>query len=183
MDERFRQLIELGAGEFEHANSLLIAHLEGTRCLLKAWKASDVVQDAGLYLAAYGTSNFEKKIFELSHRKEVADVIGNDAENIIYHYCACDKTLFFAQFGQVDLPVFYNRITNKMSTVSSELLQQLCELYAANKTERAINDPGFLTQHGSELVDLFSRMQLFLSFRAQRKIQHVFASQSRADPH
>ena len=89
MDERFRQLIELGAGEFEHANSLLIAHLEGTRCLLKAWNASDVVQDAGLYLAAYVTSNFEKKIFELSHRKEVADVIGNDAENIIYHYCAC----------------------------------------------------------------------------------------------
>ena len=183
MDEKFLRLIELGAGEFEHANSSLIAHLEGTRCLLKAWNASDVVQDAGLYHAAYGTSNFEKNIFELSQRKEVADVIGNDAENIIYHYCACDKKPFFAQFGQVGLPVFYNRITAKISTISSELLQQLCELYAANKTEQAINDADFLSQHGFELVDLFSRIQLFLSFRAQRKIQHVFASQYRAEPH
>jgi hypothetical protein len=47
MDAKFRQLIELSAGEFEHVNGLLIAHLEGTRCLLKAWNASKVLQDAG----------------------------------------------------------------------------------------------------------------------------------------
>ena len=88
MDAKFRQLIELSAGKFEHVNGLLIAHLEGTRCLLKAWNASEVLQDAGLYHAAHGTSAFAQNVFELSKREEVAVVIGNDAENIVYHYCA-----------------------------------------------------------------------------------------------
>ena len=64
MDEKFRQLIELGAGEFEHVDGLLIAHLEGTRCLLKAWNASEPLQEAGLYHAAYGTSAFAESLFE-----------------------------------------------------------------------------------------------------------------------
>ncbi|MFT6284280.1 MAG: hypothetical protein ACJAXM_000752 [Arenicella sp.] len=175
MDEKFRQLIELGAGEFEHVDSSLIAHLEGTRCLLKAWNASEVLQDAGLYHAAYGTSAFVQNLFELSQRKEVAVVIGDKAEDIVYHYCACDRDTFFAQFGLVEKPVFYDRITTKKSAVPFELLQQLCELTAANETEIAINNPDFVAQHGAGLEDLFSRMQQFLSSSAQRKIQHVFA--------
>ncbi|WP_339721520.1 DUF6817 domain-containing protein [uncultured Paraglaciecola sp.] len=176
MDEKFRQLIELGAGEFEHVDGSLIAHLEGTRCLLKEWNAADVLQDAGLYHAAYGTSAFTPKVFDLTQRDEVAAVIGSAAENIVYHYCACDRDAFFSQFGQVDKPLFYDRISNKKSLVSNTLLQQLCELTAANETEIAINNPDFVTQHGVELVDLFKRMQHFLSPCSQRKIQHVFTS-------
>jgi hypothetical protein len=176
MDEKFRKLIELGAGEFENVNGLLIAHLEATRCLLKAWNASEILQDAGLYHAAYGSSAVVQNIFELSQRADVAVVIGSDAENIVYHYCACDRDTFFAQFGRVDTLVFYDRITTKKSAISFELLQQLCELTAANETEMAINNPDFVAQHGAGLVDLFSRMQRFLSASAQRKIHHVFAS-------
>ncbi|MFT5837563.1 MAG: hypothetical protein ACI9UT_000048 [Flavobacteriales bacterium] len=176
MDEKFRQLIELGAGEFEHVDGSLIAHLEGTMCLLKSWNASGVLQDAGLYHAAYGTSAFVQNLFKLSQRAEVAVVIGNDAENIVYHYCACDREVFFAQFGQIEKAVFYDRITTKKSILSSELLKQLCELTAANEIEIAINNPDFVAQHGAVLVDLFNRMQTFLSSSAQRKIRHVFAS-------
>jgi hypothetical protein len=178
MDEKFRQLIELGAGEFEHVDGSLIAHLEGTRCLLKAWNASDELQDAGLYHAAYGTSAFEQNLFELSQRQEVAAIIGSDAENIVYHYSACDRDAFFAQFAQVDKPLFYDRLTTEKSAISFELLQQLCELTAANEMDIAINNPDFVAQHGSGLVDLFSRMQTFLSPGAQRKVHHVFASHS-----
>lgn len=178
MDKKFRRLIELGAGEFEHVDGSLIAHLEGTRCLLKEWNAADVLQDAGLYHAAYGTSAFGANVFELTQREEVATVIGSDAENIVYHYCACDRDAFFAQFGQCDTPFFYDRITSEKSVISNELLQQLCELTAANETEIAINNPDFVTEHGAALVDLFGRMQRFLSPSSQRKIQHVFTSHS-----
>jgi hypothetical protein len=176
MDEKFRLLIELGAGEFEHLDGSLIAHLEGTRCLLKAWNASDILQDAGLYHAAYGTSVFVQNVFKLSQREDVTKVIGGDSENIVYHYCACDRNVFFAQFGQVEKPVFYDRFTTQKSVVSIELLQHLCELTAANETEIALNNPDFVAEHGSGLMDLFGRMQTFLSPSAQRKIQHVFAS-------
>ena len=95
------------------------------------------LQDAGLYHAAYGTSAFEQNVFELSQREEVAAVIGSDSENIVYHYCACDRDAFFTQFGQVDKPVFYDRLTTEKLVISSELLQQLCELTAANEIEIA----------------------------------------------
>ncbi|MFQ3190512.1 MAG: hypothetical protein ACI936_001644 [Paraglaciecola sp.] len=176
MDEKFRQLIELGAGEFEHVNGYLITHLEGTRCLLKAWNASEELQDAGLYHAAYGTSAIVKNLFELSQRKDVANVIGDVAENIVYHYCVCDSNTFYVQFGLVETPVFYDRITTNKSDLSFEMLQQICELTAANEIEIAINNPDFVTQNGAGLVNLFNRMQPFLSSSAQRKIQHVFAS-------
>jgi hypothetical protein len=176
MDEKFRQLIELGAGEFEHVDGLLIAHLEATRCLLKSWNASEMLQDAGLYHAAYGTSVFVRNLFELSQRQEVVAVIGSDAENIVYHYCACDTDAFFPQFGLVDKPVFYDRITTEKSVISLELLQQICELTVANETEIAMKSPDFVAQHGSGLVDLFRRMQTFISPSAKRKVQHVFAS-------
>jgi hypothetical protein len=176
MDEKFRQLIELGAGEFEQLNASVIAHLEGTRCLLKAWNASEILQQAGLYHAAYSTSALRQNIFELSQRAEVAVVIGTHVENIIYHYFACDRNAFYAQFGLTNNPIFYDRITSEKSDISLELLQQLCELTAANATELAINNPDFVAKQGTDLVDLFRSMQRFLSDSAQRKIEYVFAS-------
>ncbi|MEP1449229.1 MAG: DUF6817 domain-containing protein [Paraglaciecola sp.] len=176
MDEKFRRLIELGAGEFEHVDGSLIAHLEGTRCLLKEWHASEILQDAGLYHAAYGTLAFSHNVFDLNQRGEVAAIIGNAAERIVYHYCACDRDIFFKQFGNVAQPVFYDRISNQKVIISDELIQQLCELSAANETEIALNNQDFVTENGSELIELFSRMQDYLSPSAMRKIQHVFAS-------
>lgn len=176
MDEKFRRLIELGAGEFEHVDGPLIAHLEGTRCLLKEWHASDVLQEAGLYHAAYGTTAFSHQLFDLSQRKDVAAIIGEQAENIVYHYCACDRESFFAQFGQASSPIFYDRITQSTSVIPDTLVCQLCEITAANETEIATSNPDFLNEHGAELLVLFTRMQDFLSPAAQRKVQHVFAA-------
>jgi hypothetical protein len=106
----------------------------------------------------------------------VAVVIGTHVENIIYHYFACDRDAFYAQFGLTDNPIFYDRVTSEQSAISLELLQQLCELTAANATDLAINNPDLVTKHGTRLVDLFRRMQRFLSDSAQRKIEYVFAS-------
>lgn len=176
MDEQFRQLIELGAGEFEHADGLLIAHLEGTRCLLKEWNASETLQQAGLYHAAYGTSAFTSEQFDLSKRQDVARIIGSEAEHIVYHYCACDRDSFFAQFGQVSRPLYFDRITAQSLQIPDKLLQQICELTVANEIEIAIHSRGFGVKQGSDLVELFGRMHNYLSASAKRKIHHVFAS-------
>jgi hypothetical protein len=176
MDEKFRQLIELGAGEFEQLNVSVIPHLEGTRCLLKAWNASEILQQAGLYHAAYSNSASGQNIFELSQRAEVAVVIGTEVENIIYHYFACDRDAFYSQFGLTDNPIFYDWVTSKQTAISFELVRQLCELTAANAADLAINNPDFVANNSTKLADLFSRMQGFLSDSAKRKIEYVFAS-------
>lgn len=174
MDIKYRKLIELGAGEFEHIKASLIEHLEGTRCLLKSWSASEVLQDAGLYHAAYGTDSFDTNLFDLSKRKDVADIVGVEAETIIYHYCACDRTPFFAQFGQTDEPIFYDRYSSTSYNVKPHLLAELCELTAANEVDIAMLNAEFIQSYGEGLADLFLRMQPFLSAAAMRKVKQVF---------
>jgi len=178
MDEKFRKLIELGAGDFELADAKLIAHLEGTRCLLKEWHGSDDLQQAGLYHAAYGTSHISQSIFNLSQRKDVAAVIGDKPEKLVYLYFACQTAPFFAQFGEVEQPIFYDRLTNSHSALTPEQLANLCELFAAKEIDLVIYQPEYATKHAKRLMDLFGRMQGFLSLSARRKIEHVFAAKA-----
>jgi hypothetical protein len=176
MDEKFRKLIELGAGEFEHVNGSLIAHLEGTRCLLKAWLASQELQDAALYHAAYATSAYTQNLVVVERRQDVVDTIGVEAEAIVYDYCMCDRDKFHPQFGQTTNPLFFHRLSGERSELSQVRLKQLCELTVANEVEIALQDPNFVRQHRSGLFDLFSRMSAYLSIGAQRKVQQVFGT-------
>ena len=70
MNEKFRKLKELGAAEFEHLGGPLINHLEGTKQLLQDWSAHQVLQDAGLYHAAYGTAGFNESLVSTSRRDD-----------------------------------------------------------------------------------------------------------------
>ncbi|GAL33384.1 hypothetical protein JCM19240_2080 [Vibrio maritimus] len=55
--------------------------------------------DAGLFHAAYGTAGFDDNMVSLSQRHEIAGVIGEEAESLVYLYCSCDREEVFAQFG------------------------------------------------------------------------------------
>jgi len=83
MDEKFKQLTELGAADFAHINGNLIDHLQDTKDLLASWSASKVLQDAGLYHAAYGTAGFEEQMVAANQREKIAQIIGSQAEEIV----------------------------------------------------------------------------------------------------
>lgn len=178
MDEKFRKLSELGAGDFEHLDGSLIEHLRGTRDLLDKWSASDVLKDAGLYHAAYGTAGFDENLVSTSQRSEISQIIGREAEEIVYQYCACDRNHFFTQFGAVDDPEFKNRFTGEFYQLSSDLMLQFCELTAANETEIAIDNPKFIADHGTGLNSLFMRMAPYLSEAAKAKTAMVFGEKN-----
>ena len=178
MDEKFHRLSELGAGDFEHLDGSLIEHLRGTRKLLENWSAPEVLRDAGLYHAAYGTSGFDENLVSISQRSEIAQIIGREAEEIVYQYCACDRKHFFAQIGVVDNPEFKNRFTGELYQLSSDLMLRFCELTAANETEIAIDNPDFIVEHGSGLNRLFIRMAPYLSEAAKVKTAIVFGGKN-----
>lgn len=178
MDKKFRQLIELGAGAFEYVDISLLEHLEGTRCILKSWAASDVLQDAGLYHAAYGTDNYSNQVVTVEQRNEVAAILGHQTEDIVYHYCACDRQAFNKQFGQQQELLFFDRFSQTSFSINDLLLSNLCELTVANKTDIALTSPTFLKQHGAKCFDLFSRMRPFLSAPANRNVEQVFTPKS-----
>lgn len=100
MSDKDQRLAELDAGEFEHLDVSLIEHLSGTKNLLQQWEATIELQDAGLYHAAYGTSEFTKNLVSINQRDKVAGVIGQASEELVYQYCACDREVFFPRIGQ-----------------------------------------------------------------------------------
>jgi len=176
MDEKVMQLSDMGAGEFEHVNGALLDHLNGTRDILLSWDASAALQDAGLYHAAYGTAGFDEQFVSIEQRHSIAQIIGKEAENFVYLYCACDRNHVWPQFGVEKHIEYKDRFTNELLILTHQELHCFCELTAANELEIALNNPGFVCEHGQALYDLFTRMEYYLSARAMRSVRKVFGA-------
>ena len=170
MDEKFKKLAELGAADFEHINGTLIDHLKGTKDLLFSWSASQELQDAGLYHAAYGTAGFEQQMVAADQRERIAQIIGARAEEIVYQYCACDRDCFWPQLGLVENPQFRNRFNLQTYQLDPQLLKDFCELTVANELEIAMGNADFVTEHGSGLFKLFTNMWPLLSPKANSAV-------------
>jgi hypothetical protein len=162
----FDKLKELGAGEFAHLNGPLVAHLTGTYELLVNWGNNETLCRAGLYHAVYGTSGYADQLVKLKNRNMIQTLIGEDAENIVYDYCACHREIFWPQIGMNAKPIFKNRFTNDEYSVGIEWLKNFCELTVANELEIAKNSNSFIEEYGTELRSLFMRMKSYLSAAA-----------------
>jgi len=176
MNENFQKLSKLGAGEFEHIGGSLIDHLKGTHKLLQDWASSSILQNAGLYHAAYGTAGFDENFVSTNHRKDISLIIGNKAEEIVYQYCACSRQDFFSRIGIEPNPQFKNRFTGESYHLEADMLNNFCELTAANEIEIAIGNPSFIKEHGAGLKVLFTKMAPYLSLAAQSKVAEVFGA-------
>jgi len=174
MSDKFQKLAELGAGDFEHIDGSLIGHLNGTKGLLKQWGATIQLQDAGLYHAAYGTAGFSQNLVSINQRDEIAAIIGQTAEEIVYQYCACDREVFYSRIGQEENPEFKDRFTGELHNLSDSMLRYFCELTAANEIEIALDNPYFINQHGEGLGYLFTKMAPYLTETAQEKAAGIF---------
>ena len=62
--------------------------------MLNSWHAKPFICDAGLYHAAYGTDGFDEHMVSVTQRKAIGEIIGTQAEELVYLYCACDRTFF-----------------------------------------------------------------------------------------
>jgi hypothetical protein len=165
--DKFELLKGLGAGDFQHLNGSLEMHLKGTAELLQQWHSRDVLVDAGLFHAAYGTAGFDENMVSLSQRHEIASVIGEEAESLVYLYCSCDRDNVFAQFGHKKFILFRDRFTDTQFELTDEKSADFCELTVANELELVLADASFKAKYGAELLELFLRMDNYLSDAAQ----------------
>lgn len=176
MNKKFRQLSELGAGDFDHIDGNLIDHLVGTQSLLKQWHASAILQDAGLYHAAYGTAGFDAKLVATDQREKIAHLIGKEAEEIVYRYCACDRNYYWPQFSHSKNPEFKNRFTGQLLHLSQKQLREFCELTVANELELANDNESFVNEYGQGLYSLFRAMRPYLSDPANVSVEAVLGN-------
>jgi hypothetical protein len=169
----FAELQALGAGEFEHLNGSLAAHLRGTESLLRKWDARETVCIAGLYHAVYGTDGYNPALVGVDMRQRIAALIGQEAEELAYLYGACNRKTYYPRIGTDAQLLFANRFTNTEYAISNEQLRDLCELILANELEIAQGSEEFRNKHGAILGKLFNRMEGLVSeagFKSFRKI-------------
>jgi hypothetical protein len=121
-----------GADRIVHPGGTLLAHLSRTAQRLESWGASPALVAAGLCHAAYGTRAFQTALYNLTERELLRSQIGDEAEAIVYAYCAWDRTANDLHAGELR-----DRFSGEYTLASERLLRQLCELSVANELDVA----------------------------------------------
>jgi len=174
-DRRLDLLKALGAQAFAHLNGSLVEHLCRTEALLAEWGAPDVVRTAGLFHAIYGTDGYEPALMDAAARRTVALAIGDDAEQIVYLYGACDRDVFHPRIGTPAQRLFADRFSGDEYAISRERLAQLCEITVANEIELAMGSVSFLDKHRGDFAGLLGRMAGLVSNAGMRAARRLLA--------
>jgi hypothetical protein len=178
MLNKMLKLIELGAGEFEHVDTLHLAILDDTRCLLKAWAASDVLQQAGLYHSVYVSietlveGNIQRVV---EQREAVAHLLGSEVEQIIYYCHVCDYAKLLERHNIEEDLILYDQLLHENIKINEVLLKNVCELAIAIEVSKA-----FMQLNGRNANSLFLRQMLdkmhpYLSRGAKNKLSQFNA--------
>jgi len=83
----------MGTDQVSHSGGTLIEHLVGVHDILVANGAPKYVCDAGLFHSIYGTISFKHKTTE--DRDMIREMIGSDAENLVYIFSTLDRPRVF----------------------------------------------------------------------------------------
>ncbi|MGW0363754.1 DUF6817 domain-containing protein [Streptomyces sp. NPDC002990] len=171
-DRAVAWLRELGAEDLAHPGGTLLAHLERVQHLLTSWGARPALRRAGLCHAFYGTDGFPSALLPLARRAELAAVIGEEAERIVYLYAACDRAASYPTLA-CEEAAFRDRFTGRVHSPAVGSRRDFAELSAANELDLARIDPGFRQASGAGLLALFGRFRGLLSEPAWRECQAV----------
>jgi hypothetical protein len=159
-----------GAAEIAHPGGTLLAHLERVHELLDQWGARPVVRSAGLCHAWYGTDGFDPALGDLASRDELAALIGEDAEQLVYFYASCDRRFSYPQLGQ-RAGLFRDRFTGTVLSPPLTTRRDFAELTAANELDIATVNPRSRADYGAQLHELFSSWKDLLSLAAWQAVQ------------
>ncbi|MGH8981144.1 MAG: DUF6817 domain-containing protein [Acidimicrobiales bacterium] len=156
-------LVECGAREIEHPGGNLFAHLERVAALLGDWGADDDLRLAGLGHAFYGTDGFAVSLLALEDRTQLAEVIGDEAEQLVYIYASCNRRAVYPLLGEPGPMHFTDRFTGETRHLSELHAAAFVELTVANELDIAMADPSSITRWGAQLFGLCRRARERLS--------------------
>ncbi|QWF79432.1 DUF6817 domain-containing protein [Amycolatopsis sp. CA-230715] len=156
-------LSRLGAEKIEHPGGTLLAHLKRVHDRLGRWDAPPAVRIAGLCHAAYGTDGFATALLPVERRGELADVIGAEAESLVYFYASCDRARSYR-----DLGAFTDRFTGRTFRPTPRQQRAFAELTAANELDLVAESPAFAEEYGERIGALLASFRPLLSEAAWR---------------
>jgi hypothetical protein len=134
LESRLRFLRKANSEGMRHTNRCLLDHLLGTRQLLVEWGARPALCDAGLFHSVYGTELYELESIPLSMRDEVRQLIGDEAESLVWLFCIMRRETLFQNPGPEGFKV-QHRLTDEWLPLTKGQFQDLLTLTFANTLE------------------------------------------------
>jgi hypothetical protein len=104
--------------------------------------ASADLRAAGLCHACYGTDGFPPSLLGVDERPRLAEVIGAEAENIVYRYGSCERAAVYPRLKDVGPLVFTDRFTGEIAVIDEADAAIFVELTAANELDIVRVNPG-----------------------------------------
>jgi len=77
----------IGSDKVKHGEETLLDHLIYTHDILQKLGEEQFLLDAGLFHSVYGTAYFMPEVGLIDNRQVVIDLIGEQAEEIVYWFC------------------------------------------------------------------------------------------------
>ncbi|MET9211522.1 MULTISPECIES: alpha/beta hydrolase [unclassified Nocardia] len=130
----------LGAENIDHPGGALHAHLHRVHDLVVEWNAAPRTRLAAICHASYGTDGFATALLPTTDRGRLADVIGHDAEALVYLYGGCDRDRTYRDLGRQPLAVA-DRFTGGSRLVQGAELHDFAVLTIANELDVARHAP------------------------------------------
>jgi len=138
MDEQLEnrlRFLRKATEQMPHSEVGLFDHLLGTRKLLVEWEARTALCDAGLFHSVYSTDHYELTAIPLSMRDEVRQLIGDEAESLVWLFCMMRRETLYQNLNKDrDLSV-QHRLTGEWIPLSEGQFQDLVTLSFANCLE------------------------------------------------
>ena len=135
LENRLRFLRKANTEGMPHSDRGLFDHLLGTRQVLVEWGARPALCDAGLFHSIYSTEHFEQTAVPLTRRDEVRQLIGEEAESLVWLFCMMRRETFFLDLGKDRSPSVEHRESGERILLSRAQHQDLLTLLFANSLE------------------------------------------------
>ncbi|WP_321871938.1 DUF6817 domain-containing protein [Paraburkholderia tropica] len=156
------EMRRFGTDEILHFGRPLTAHLIETGRWLERWGSPPTLVAAGAFHSIYGTEEFREKAVSVDRRSEIREIIGEEAENLVYFFCMADRSALFS--GQAAAPYSVPLPSMNVSVDLDEVtFRALLEMEAANIIDSALHQPNAPPAAGSFWLARFESVRNRLS--------------------
>ena len=132
------------------------------------WGGSERAQLVALCHATYGTDGFAVALLPLAERYRLRETIGDEAEELVYLYDACDRKATYPHLGANPLPLT-NRFTGEIVRLGGEDLTDFALLTVTNELD-VLRNASLDDATRQALRDLFAAMAAYVPEAAARAL-------------
>ncbi|SDS64789.1 DUF6817 domain-containing protein [Actinoplanes derwentensis] len=167
-------LRERGTESVTHPGGTLYAHLCRVEERLAGIGHDAGVQAAGLTHAAYGTDGFDLALVFWQDRLTLSELIGPDAEELVYLYGACDRKKSWPELAATHRVT--DRFTGGVTRLADWQVTPFVDLSVVNELDVLEHDAASLAAHRDYFTELFAAWEPVMSPAVATEVARLFRS-------